>query len=109
VNEQGSTFEKQNVSQKVKPQHKTPAVTGLIPHSKIVLKGEGHMAFLEAELICRDVANEDVPKKITGRKDLLKALEIERLMENGVPQQEAQEIGKKHFKKQSTAVLSIVE
>jgi len=102
VDEAGLNYKKQNQAQQVKPQHKTPAVTGLIPYSRLTLAGTNHMEGYEAELCHRGVDTDDVPNKITGRKALLQQLEIERLINEGVPQQTAQEVGKKHFKKQST-------
>jgi len=99
VDNEGSKFKKLNVIQKTKQQHLTPAVTGLIPYGKIFQKRDGHMEGLEAELVHRGMPIADVQTwKITARKDKLKQLEIQRLMEEGVPQKDAQSLGNKHFK-----------
>jgi len=106
VDDDGSTFKKQNATQKTHvPQHETPAVTGLIPYSKLTLKGDGHMDGLQAELCFRGVTQADIPKNITARKELLKTMETQRLQDAGVPLQESQALGKKHFKLMSTFVF----
>jgi len=103
VDEDGDKFKKQNATQlKHVPQHQTPAVTGLIPYGKLVQKAAGHMDGLRIELCHRGIGAADVPKKITARKDKLKQLEVQRLIDAGVPQQEAEALGKKHFKVLST-------
>ena len=81
VDEQGIKYKKQNVSQRVKPQTKTAAVSGLIPYGKLVKKR--NMDDLKSELMCRGVPEEQIiPASISERKELLKELEIRRLMED---------------------------
>jgi len=100
IEEEGCKFKKQNAIQaKHMPQHQTPAVSGLIPFGKINTKGAGHMEGSQTELCHWGVAVADVQKlRTTARKDMLKELEVKRLMDAGVPQQEAETLGKKHFK-----------
>ena len=109
VDTRGATFKKPNAAKQVKPQTKTPAVTGLIPHGKLTLKKTGHVDDLQTELAHRGVALADVPKNITGRKDKLKDLEVTRLMEEGVPHAQALLLGDKHFEKQSNAPFKLTE
>jgi len=101
VDELGSKYKAQNAAQAIKPQHRTPTVTGLMPYSKLTLAGENHMDGLAQELCHRGVDLEDIPKKMSGRKTLLQHLEVQRLMQEGVPKADAETIGKKNFKKQS--------
>ena len=64
---------------------------------------------LETELLFRGVEEDEMPSKISERKDLLKQLETDRLLSEGVPQQEAQALAKKHFKKLSNAPFKLTD
>jgi len=110
VDDNGETFKKQNAIQlRHVPQHQTLAVTGLIPHGKLNTKGDGHIDGLQVELCHRGIAAADVPDKTTARKDKLKQLEMQRLVGQGVPQHEADALGKKHFKVLSTFKFKFVD
>ena len=58
---------------------------------------------LEQELLFRGVAEEEIPAKVTEGKDLLRKLEIKRMMNAGMPLKEAEDLAQKHFKKLSDA------
>jgi len=74
----GSVFKKQNVAQsRAKPQHLTPAVTGLIPYSSLV--NARNLNDYKIELMHRGVPEDEVPKSIRHRKKMLQELEFERL------------------------------
>jgi len=105
------TYKRQNVAQQPKPQLQTPAITGLIPLGKIFQTKEGHMEGLEIELLHRGVSLNDVRQwKITARKDKLKQLETQRLIqEEGVDANAAENRAKKYFKRLSTAVFQFTD
>jgi len=107
VDTMGSKFKKPNQAQKTKQQHLMPAVTGLVPCGKLVKSR--HMEDLKTELLYRGVKTEDVPKKITNRKQLLQELELNRLIEEGMEKPQAATQAKKHFKVLSTAPFKLVE
>ena len=105
VDDQGSKFKKQSANQEMKLQSKTAAVTGLIPYGKLV-KAK-HMEDLKVELIFRGVPEEEVPVSITERKELLKTLEGERMVMEGMNHDDA--FALKTFKKQSRAPFNLVD
>ena len=107
---QRETCKRQNVAQQVKPQQQTPAVTGLIPLGKIFQTKEGHMQGLQVELCHRGVPIVEVQRmKITERKNKLKELETNRLVEEEtMTPQAAAERAKKYFKRLSTAEFQFV-
>jgi len=105
VDDQGSKFKKQNIHQKAKNQTLTAAVTGLIPHGK--LTKTRNMLDLEEELLFRGINIDELPISVTERKDMLKNLEIERLTEEGVREEDAAKL--KHFKKQSNAAFRLTD
>jgi len=81
IDENSNKFKKQNVTQRIKPQTKTAAVSGLIPYGK--LTKARNMEDLKTELLTRGVPESEInPATITERKDKLKELEINRLMED---------------------------
>jgi len=106
VDNKGNKFKKQNISQQMKKQNKTLAVTGLIPYGKLVKAR--NMSDLEEELLFRGVPVDVLPDKISDRKDMLKQLESERLMmEIGMP--EADAVDHKAFKKLSNAPFKLTD
>jgi len=106
VDDKGVKFKRQNVSQKTKKRYQTAAVTGLIPHGKLVKAR--NMDDLRIELLSRDVPEDVVPDSITERKEMLKQLEVERLMSDcGVP--EADALAHKEFKKMSNAPFKLTD
>jgi len=110
VDNKGSSFKKPNVIQKQKPQQQTPTVSGLIPCGKRFQNKDGHVDGLQAELLERGVPLEDIHKlRITARKDKLKELEVECLMNEGVPQKSPEELGRKHFKVLSNAMFNMMD
>jgi len=106
VDEKGAKYKRPNAAQQTKQQHKTPAVTGKIPFGKVV-QGK-HMEDLLTELTHRGVPLQEIPKKITERKALLKTLEATRLMEDeSMKEEAASATASKHFKIMSTASFSM--
>jgi len=105
ADDQGNTCKKPNVAQRKQVQHLTPAVTGLIPYGKLV-KARNFLD-LEEELLFRGVPLEEIPEKTTDRKEWLKVLETERLVEQGVREEDAADL--KHFKKQSGAAFKLTD
>jgi len=104
VESQGAKHKKQNISQQTVRQFKTAAVTGLIPYGK--LTKARNMLDLEEELLSRGVPIDVLPEKIGERKDMLKLLEMERLMDEvGMSEQDA--IDHKAFKKLSNASFNL--
>jgi len=113
VDDQGVKYKKPNVVQQIKQQHQTPTVSGLVPYGKLFLKKHDHMRGLEVELLHRGTLPANMPDKITGRKDLLKQLETQRLItEEGVDMKTAAEKAKKHFEccqHSSSSLIDAVE
>ena len=111
IDTKASKFKKQNVIQQTKQQHQTPTVSGLIPLGKLFTTKEGHMEGLEIELVHRGVPVEDIQKwKINARKDKLRMLEAERLIqEEGLELSKASELAKKHFRVLSSAAFNLVD
>jgi len=103
VDELGSKFKKPNIHQQRKQQTLTAAVTGLIPYDK--LTNARNMLDLEEELLFRYVPIDEIPAKISKKKDMLKNLEIERLTAEGVREDDASKL--KTFKKQSDAPFKL--
>jgi len=106
VDEKGSKFKKQNLSQQLKAQCKTAAVSGLIPYGKLVKAR--NMVDLEIELIHRGVPEDVISDKISERKEMLKLLEMERLMMD-CGMSEADALTHKEFKKQSNAPFKMTD
>jgi len=94
-------FKRPDVNQAPKPQHQTPAVTGLIPYGKLTKKR--NLDDHKVELMFRGMPEDQAPKNITERKNALKKLKTKRLIDNGVDKAVAEEQAKQHFMKQSTA------
>ena len=104
VDDKGVKCKRQNVSQQTRKQCKTAAVTGLIPCGKLVKAR--NMLDLEEELLFRGVPMDAVPVGVTDRKDMLKQLEVERLMMDcGVSETDA--VAHKEFKKLSNAPFKL--
>ena len=104
VDERGVKFKKQNVAQQIREQQSTPAVTGMIPYGKVFNR---NMNDLKTELLHRGVAENDIPETVTARKDILRCLEIDRLIAEGVDQTVA--AARKEFKRQSTAAFKLTD
>jgi len=93
-----------NQAQRPQPQQLPAAVTGHVLYGK--LTKSRHMDDMRMELLYRAVSAEDVPASITERKNLLKQLEIKRLMEEkGMEESAATQIGKKQFAPLSEAAF----
>jgi len=91
-----------NALQKQQPQQLTAAVTGHILYGKVVQAL--HMQDLEKELSCRGVSYDDMPVKVTARKNKLKELEVNRLIEEeGMENKDAEDLGRKQFQVLSEA------
>jgi len=106
VDDIGSNYKKPNVAQQIKPQTKTYQVTGLVPCGKLVQAR--NMDDLRIELLHRGVEPQDVPPQVTARKDKLRILESERLIEE--ENMTAQDATKhKAFKKLSDAPFRLTD
>ena len=106
VDDTGSNYKKPNVAQQIKPQTKTYQVTGLVPYGKLVQAR--NMDDLRIELLFRGVEERDIPTQVTARKDKLKVLESERLIEE--ENMTAQDATKhKAFKKLSDAPFRLTD
>ena len=108
VDDKGSKCKKPNaVQQAGAVQQLMPAVTGLIPFGKLVKKR--NLNDLKIELLYRNVPENQIPKSITERKNMLQDQECKRLIGEGVEQVVAMAQSKKHFKKQSAAPFKLVD
>ena len=105
VDERGATFKRPNVHQQLKAQTLTSTVTGLTPCGK--LKKARNMLDLEEELLFRHIPVEEISPLFTERKDMLKCCEIERLVEEGIREEDAANL--KTFKKQSNAPFKLTD
>ena len=106
VDDKGDKYKKQNVAQQTRNQYKTAAVTGLIPYGKLVKAR--NMLDLEEELLFRGVPMDAIPVSVSDRKDMLRQLEIERLMMDcGMSEDDA--VSQKAFKKQSNAPFKLTD
>jgi len=103
VDARGSIFKKQNKHQQPKQQTLTAAVTGLIPYGRLVQSR--HMDDLRIELLSRHVPEEEIPNSVTERKDMLRFFEIERLVADGMREEDAANL--KTFKKLSNAPFKL--
>mgnify|MGYP000225486643 CR=1 FL=1 len=90
-----------NQAQQPQPQQLTAAVTGHIVFGKLVQRL--HMEDLKLELMHRMIPEEEMPDNVTERKQLLKELEVTRLQEAGMKEEDALKIGQKQFEVFSTA------
>jgi len=82
VDNQGSTFKKQNKHQVKKQQHMTHAVTGLIPYTKVTAKRNMQDIFTELQFRQWQLNYQGpIPKTMPLRKDFLRRLETIRLIE----------------------------
>ena len=73
----------------------------MIPYGK--LTKARNMDDYKVELLHRGVAEDDIPKSITDRKNKLKDLELKRLKDAGIDEKAAKTQADKHFQKQSAA------
>jgi len=106
IDDNGDVFKRQNVAQQPKPQQLQPAITGLLPHSKLVKKR--NLDDLKTELLFRDVPEDVIPKSITDRKDTLRLHESWRLMhEDNVDEDAATDQADTHFRNLSTAPFKL--
>jgi len=82
VDDQGTTFKKQNKSQQAKQQHMTSAVTGLLLYTKITAKRNMEDMFTEIQFRQWQLNYQTpIPNKMPLRKLLLHRLETIRLIE----------------------------
>ena len=76
----------------------------MIPYGKVFNR---NMNDLKTELLHQGVAENDIPETVTARKDILRRLEIDRLIAEGVDQTVA--AARKEFKRQSTAAFKLTD
>jgi len=101
IDNQGPTFKPQNVAQQTKPQQLQPAITGLIPYSR--LKKARNFEDLTVELLLRGVAEDQIPKLCSDGKRTLQQHEFNRLVKAGMEAKLATTQAKTYFQKQSNA------
>jgi len=102
IDERATDDKNINKAQQEKPQMLPAAVTGHVLFGKLVQSK--HMADLGIELMERGVPIDELPETVTERKLWLQESEIFRLMtEEGLSEDEAEDIGRKQFEVLSDA------
>jgi len=107
VVEKGAVYKKQNAIQvRDEQQLQMPAVTGFVPYGK--LTKARNMTDLEEELLFRHIPIEEIPSKVNERREMLRVLEFERLIEDEKID-EAEAMSKKVFKVLSGASFNLID